>query len=273
MESGATARVGSRIRRAVWIALALIAYAGLTYIPGAAWWAGWWISSAGALLIILFGRLAWPREWIDRLGLRLGLRGLAGTAVLCAASLLLFHSIVSVIVRSNALIWVPSSKIPGGRPYYVHTAAQVLNEELVLGALLLLSIRRRWPRPPASAIAFCVAAAFAAIHFAFYAWRPHADPNYGLLSPAALVALLLAGIVRNVLILRTGHIGYAWAIHFAWNVLFFCGYFLRQPEGTALSEPDRFNVILASPILFIPLVPAAVAALLLADRRRAGRCP
>jgi len=260
-----------RIRRAVWIALAIAAYAGLTYIPDAAWWAGWWISWAGTLLIIFFSRLAWPLDWIDRLGLRLGRRALISSAVLCAALLLLFHAIVSAIVRSNGLIWIPNTRIPALRPYYLHTAAQVLNEELVLGALLLLSIRRRWPRLPASAVAFSVSAAFAILHLAFYACRPHADPRFGLLSPAALLALFLAGIVRNGLILRTGHISYAWAIHFAWNAYFFCGDFLWQPRGlTYLSEPDRFNVILASPILLVLLVPAAVAVLLLADRGRRG---
>ena len=62
------------------------------------------------------------------------------------------------------------------------------------------------------------------------------------LAPTTVLALLLLGVLRNELILGARHVGYAWALHAAWNLTFLGGFWYR--DGERLPEPAVFDLFL-----------------------------
>ncbi|MFN2128401.1 MAG: hypothetical protein ACK2TU_11135, partial [Anaerolineales bacterium] len=88
------------------------------------------------------------------------------------------------------------------RDYY-HVMFYTLNEEIVLGAILLFTMVHRWKIKPMVA-SLCLALFFSLIHYVFYKWI---FLDRGVLGIPALITLFLVGFVRNSLIIQTGHIG------------------------------------------------------------------
>jgi len=233
---------------------AVAAYLALTFAH--AW--GPWTALAGSILIVLLMRAACPRDWRDWLGLRLERKAAACTGLLLALCLGGSWALIARIAGTSGLEFIPYASRPHLSPYYLHTLGQTLNEELVLGALLLFALRRFLRLPPLG-IAVGAGALFSLLHLAFYGgflpWIGHA--NGGMISGSALLTLFAVGVARNALILGAGHIGYAWALHLGWNAVFLGGTFVRPDALTPFSEPDRFNTFLGAP-------PALAASLLLA---------
>jgi membrane protease YdiL (CAAX protease family) len=54
----------------------------------------------------------------------------------------------------------------------LHTFGQTLNEEIVLGWILLSTLQRRLPRLRLPVISLIVALVFSSLHFVFYSTRP-----------------------------------------------------------------------------------------------------
>ena len=110
-----------------------------------------------------------------------------------------------------------------------------------------------------------VAAAFAVLHLALYRYGFLGHTLRGL----TLVSLFAIGVIRNASIFRARHIGYAWALHAAWNLVMFSGRWQEVATGRTLAEPEVFDALLAYP----PLVGAlgVAAALVVARLARAGR--
>lgn len=73
----------------------------------------------------------------------------------------------------------------------------------------------------------------------------------GILTLSTLVTLFAIGVLRNNLILTTGHIGYTWALHFSWIVVMFGGTHLHLENFTELTEAERFNLYLGSTWMLI----------------------
>ena len=251
------AAMGTRartVRTVCGIVIILVAFLVFTYAPDY----GWWVALTGSALIIAGGKVAWPTAWRQWLGLDFGRREACCAAMVLVATAGVALALIFAIASAAALRYDALWAQRGDRVHYLHNAAQTLNEEMVLGALLLGTMRRALRGRSWLAIAILAAAVFSAMHFAFYACRVVGDWNHGHLSALTLASLFLVGVIRNTLILRTGHIAYAWALHLGWNAIFFGGGFYNR-AGWPLNEPDRFNQFLGSPLLFGLLVVALTA--------------
>ncbi len=247
---------------------AVTAYLAFTYAH--AW--GTWMALVGSLLIVLLVRAACPGSWRDWLGLRLSRKAAAVTGLLLALCLMGSWALIARVAAASGLEFIPYASRPQLIPYYLHTLGQTLNEELVLGALLLFALRRFLRLPPLW-IAVGAGALFSLLHLAFYGgflqWIGHA--NGGALSGAALLSLAAVGVARNALILGAGHVGYAWALHLGWNAVFLGGTFVRSAEQAPFSEPDRFNTFLGAPAALAASLLLATGVLLWYGRKARAR--
>lgn len=201
---------------------------------------GWWYSAIGTLLMVLVGWLLWrDRAW-ETLGLKLSPRSLAISIALAVLLIPLELAFMDAIAQAQGIV---IHLAPVG--HYVHDIFYCLNEEILLGAVLLNSLRKalKWH---SLWISCQVALAFSLLHFAFYQWIFAAK---GTLIFATLASLLFVGIVRNNTILSTGHIGFAWALHFSWMAVMFGNYHWYGNTGNFVSEVERFNLYLGAPVI------------------------
>ncbi len=126
--------------------------------------------------------------------------------------------------------------------YYIHAIFYTLNEEIVLGAILLFLCLKMIKAHPL-VISSIIAACFALFHFVFYKW---VFTDSGIIHPITLFSLFLVGIIRNNLIIIFRHVGFSWALHFSWIVVVLGSQHYDVATGAELGEPDRFNVYLGS---------------------------
>ena len=139
---------------------------------------------------------------------------------------------------------------------YYHDIFYILNEEIVIGAMLLFSlVNQRKIRPIIASIGLAVF--FSLIHFVFYKWMMR---DRGILEITTLLTLFCVGFVRNSLILWTGHIGYSWALHFGWMVIMFGSMHIDLNTNLRVAEPNRFNLYLGSiEMLIISIIIAGLS--------------
>ena len=124
----------------------------------------WLYSSIGSILIIFLSYLIWGKSFLKQIGLQLNLLTIAKSIILAvivaACSLLIMKYIGSKHnIRIEYYNW---------RDYY-HVLFYVLNEEIVLGAILLFALVYKWKIRPLLA-SLCLAVLFSLIHYIFYKW-------------------------------------------------------------------------------------------------------
>jgi hypothetical protein len=179
---------------------------------------------------------------MKQIGLQLNLLTIAKSIILAvlvaACSLLIMKYIGS---KHNVRI-----EYHNWRDYY-HVLFYVLNEEMVLGAILLFTLVYKWEIRPLPA-SFCLAVLFSLIHYIFYKWI---ISETGMLGISTLITLLLVGFVRNSLIILSGHIGYSWALHFGWIAIMFGSVHTSLDASMYYSEPAIFNLYLGSTEMLI----------------------
>jgi hypothetical protein len=230
----------NRIIQAIAIRTIPVVYVLLTYNV-------WWAAPAGTLLIVLLARVAWPGKARQVLGLAIPVKALAAALLLACAILAGSFWLTGAIAAGAGVRYVPLYANTRGLTLLVHTLGQILNEEVVLGALLLRFMQSRLKTAHPAVLSVVAALAFALLHAAFYGLQPTRAPNYGYLAAATLVALFAAGVARNNCILCTRHIGYALALHAGWNIAFMDGLFFTPGSGLELAEPAMFNLVLWDP--------------------------
>lgn len=213
---------------------------------------GWWNSSVGTVLILFFSYLLWNKAFLKQTGL-----GLTYVTVIKSITLALFITFCSFLVmrhiagRLDIMI-----KFSGWRNYF-HDIFYTLNEEIVLGAVLLFYLTDRLKIRPFIASAL-LAVIFALIHYVFYRWI---FLDRGIIGISTLATLFFVGFVRNSLILLTGHIGYSWALHFGWMAVMFGSYHFDMVNEKTLGELDKFNIYLGSlEMLMISFILAGIFA-------------
>jgi hypothetical protein len=207
-------------------------------------------SLVGSFLIVIIGRALWQESWKDWLGLGFGPRTLILAAILAIPLMTLFSVAVrSMALSQNVLYQSPIARHGILNPVYLHTLGQTLNEEMILGALLLNTVRKVFSRIHPLLIAAIVAAWFSLLHYAFYGWIVPAQFS-GKLTAGTLFALFAVGLLRNTLILRARHIAYAWSLHLSINTAGLLGLYTGV-TGNELLEPEIFNLILGSPGVII----------------------
>ncbi|HYX38612.1 MAG TPA: CPBP family glutamic-type intramembrane protease [Oligoflexus sp.] len=216
------------------------------------------IPVVGLALILYFLRMAWPTDWQKRAGLEFNgktlLLALAATGVFLGIFRFYY---AQVAARSEVTIDLVAI-LPHVLPGMIFTLVQTCAEEIILGSLLLRFVQDRCLSLSETWATVIVAVVFGLMHVVFY--------QSGLilpresLHPMSLVGLILAGILRNLLIVRFGHIAYAWALHFSWNLYMFHSPMLRS--GVALGEAAKFNLLFGT-WEFICLAGLAIAAVCL----------
>ena len=195
-----------------------------------------WDYSASSVLIVALLAWRYGRGWRHRIGLALSPRGAAFALMTFAGCWALFELvIVPGLLPAEQWRLEPRAGLERARHVF-----QVLNEEIVLGAWLLFSlearVRRRVP------LALGAALVFGLLHFALYFFGGHQRS----LEPTTLLTLVAVGALRNALILGCRHIGHAFAIHCAWNLVMFSGTWVERASGTALLEPELFDALLGA---------------------------
>lgn len=250
-----------RWKRRLLVVGIVAAWVGLTYWMDL----GFWVSAAATALVLLFGRLAFGREWLRRLGLawrpgsvRFFLAGLLPTFVLATVLVPAF--------AARAGLESSFSLADVGVGWIVYSVFQTLVEELVLGGLLLFTLSRRWPGRPAR-LSVGVAAVFALLHVALYA-SPHqawfgGTPRW--LALPTVLSLFSVGVLRNHAILGVGDVSLAWGIHLGFNLPLF-----RSDVAPPVAEAVRMDAILGDPWMLAITAAAALASFLLLLRRRPG---
>lgn len=211
----------------------LLSYLLLSYIPPY----GWWYSSVGTVLIVFFSYCIWGIDFLKQNGLQVDLKTVGRSLLLAVFVVLCAFIIMKYIAdRDNVLI-----KFTNWRAYY-HDIFYTLNEEIVLGAILLFALTdKRKIHPVIASVGLAVFFSF--VHFIFYRWVFTAR---GIIGISTLTTLFFIGFVRNSIILQTRHIGYSWALHFGWIAVMFGSWHVNLDTNMGLTEPVRFNTYLGS---------------------------
>jgi hypothetical protein len=228
----------------------------------------WWQSSVGTLLILALSWALWQQNFLERVGISFlsSKRLLFVTAILLAlVALASCYLCLSIAQELQVEIFWSSWHS------YFHGAFYTLNEEIVLGAILVLTATKIIPLP-LPWISLLLAVIFALIHLAFYQWI---FLDRGTLQISTLITLLMIGFLRNNLIMYCRHIGYVWAIHFGWIAVMLDSVHRYGKTGQHLSELEQFNLYLGSPTMLTISTLLALLSLflLLGQDRHHGMMP
>lgn len=207
------------------------------YIP-------WFFSSAiGTVLIIILATCTWPKNYKYWIGFQISNNGKLITVFAFLVSFTGSMFLIKYVAKANHIVL-----IPGNYKDFFHVLFYTLNEEIIIGALLLKGIQQRLKKSPEWIISVGTALVFTIIHFVFFRWI---FLNSGNLTAVTLLSLFAVGVVRNNLILRTGHIGYSWALHFGW-VYMMLGYsHFDQAGNVFLNDFERFGIYLGDLRIFV----------------------
>lgn len=193
-------------------------------------------SAIGTLLIVFLSWLVWKKEALFWIGLQLNRKKILLTLLAFAVFLVGSYFVIKLVALKTGI-----QVFPGNYKNFVHTLFYTLNEEIILGALLLKGIKGTFKKSPDWMISAGVALIFMLIHLAFFKWIFH---NRGDLALFTLISLFAVGVFRNNLILKTGHIGYSWAIHFAWIYIMLGSHHFIKAQTYYLNDFERFELYL-----------------------------
>lgn len=236
------------------VVIIYIIFVFLTYIPDY----GWWPSLAGSALMLFICRRWLGNGWKECLGLS-GSWFEWFSAVGLFLVLVTAFSLYGNFILEKEQLRFDSNYHLGFSGYYLHTCAQVFNEEVALGSIPLLCTQRALSIRSRLLLGLLLSALFPLLHLVTFHWSPFVTDYQNSLSGLSLVTLLLAGFVRNSLLLRRNHLGFTLAFHLAWNILFTGGVVSGQ-HGT-LDEIELFNLTIGTPIAVGVLSIAALAEL------------
>ena len=239
--------ISEKIRTPFWISLIVIVHLTFSYYL----FNGWWYSAAGTAGIILISWVLWKERFPARIGLNLSRKQFIFSIFISLSAVIFSYLMMQFINRSNRIDILYS--FYGN---YIHDIFYTLNEEIVLGSLVLFYLTEK-TRIHRLLIAASLAVIFSLIHFVFYKWI---FLQQGLIEPLTLLTLFLIGFFRNNLILTFRHVGYSWAFHFAWMAVMFGSYHYHRAGPVQLNEPERFNRYLGSiEMSAVTLVLAAIS--------------
>ena len=221
----------------------------------------WWAFVLVTAAILAAMRLLFGPDWREAAGLRMSaaeavLAVMAFLAIAAASRMLLHHVYQGAGVRADA----PGIKEQAGFLF------QAFNEEIFFRALLI-GLVIQYVRP-AVLVSLGLALVFAGAHFLLYRYS---NPMHLALSPMALATLFLAGVAMNNLYLAFRHIGFSWALHAGWNMVWLPASFHDAASGAPLYEPQIFDRVLGAPIMAGVAGAAAALTFLFLARRARGR--
>ena len=204
----------------------------------------WWAFALATAAIVVALRLVLGPEWRASAGLKLSplqaLLVLVAFAVVTAGALMLLRHIYE---SAGLRVTAPAIEDQAGFLF------QALNEEILFRALLIglvIQLARPAGLIPLILISLGLALVFPAAHFLLYRYS---NPLHLALSPLALLTLFLAGLVMNNLYLAFRHIGFSWAFHAGWNVVWLPAAVTDIATGQRLHEPQVFDRVLGAPVM------------------------
>ena len=235
---------------------ALLAVAALLPWPLLLTHGNWWafILVAGTLVVVL--RLVIGQQWTKYAGLALS-RKQAVLAAIVFAMVAIGSRLLLPLVYEAAALKVKAPAIEDQMGFMF----QAFNEEILFRALMigfiLQYVRSTY------LISLGLALIFAAAHFLLY--------RFGTLQMAlsmpALATLFLAGVAMNYLYLAFRHIGFSWALHAGWNMVWLPATFYDATTNGRLREPEIFDRVLGTPAIVAAAAATALLSFALLRRR------
>ncbi len=235
-----------RYLQLLWGSLILLSYLLFSYNL----FSGWWYSGIGTVLVVFFAYLLWRKDFLFRVGLKMNAVILLTVLFLMLSLTTGAHGLMKYIANRNGVMIQYADY-----RNFIHDLFYTLNEEIILGAVLLGYVKQRFRNLKPAAISVLVAILFAGVHYLFYRWI---FLDNGILSWLTLSSLIMVGILRNNLILTTGHIGFSWAFHASWMAVMFGTYHYYTDNLEGLLEYQRFNLYLGSPLTLIIITGLAI---------------
>lgn len=171
--------------------------------------------------------------------------------VACAPLLLLGADALFEAIRAETGVGVR-----GHRPWF--SLSQVFHQELVLRGLLLGAVAKRFGAT--FGVASGVAGFFALLHPLLFWYQGTA-----VLPWTAVASLFLFGLATNLVFFRSGHIGFCFALHAAWNLRRFGAEYGDFDGRLRISEAESFAVFEGSGLAVMAGL-LGVAAVLLVER-------
>ncbi len=222
----------------IWAILLLISYLVFSYYT----FNGWWYSSIGTGLILIFSYLIWRKDFLKVIGLKLSIKSFLKTIGLT----------ILIIIGSVLIIkYIGSKKMVaiqfGDISEYYHDMFYILNEEIILGGIAIYILVNRFKIKPLL-VSTGLALIFSLIHFVFYKWILY---QTGLIETQTLITSFFVAFIRNNLIIVNRHIGYSWALHLGWIVVMLGSFPYWIDTNIELTEPESFNIFLGSKELLI----------------------
>jgi len=202
------------------------------------WWAFVLATAAIAVALRLVLGAQWPRDAGLKLSPVQALSVVTAFAVVAAASTMLLHHVYQA---AGLTVTAPAIADQAGLLF------QALNEEILFRALLIgLVVAAVRPASLLSLllISLGLALVFPAAHFLMYRFT---NPMHLALSLPALATLFCAGLAMNNLYLAFRHIGFSWALHAGWNVVWLPAAFYDVATHAQLYEPQIFERVLGAP--------------------------
>lgn len=221
---------------------------------------GWIFSAIATILIIFLMRLRDPNDWKQKLGIHFNRFDVAGFLLITIGLLILSYFLVDFLSVQNGYTFKPQiiyykeyfdSKFPFHLVLasYIYFVPETLNEEMLIGAVLLMGLEQNLKKIDKNVIAIFVALLFSFIHQAFYKWNPL---QAGIsLTLTTMICLFFVGVIRNVLILKTRKIAYSWAIHLSFNLVFLSGFFVNTSNNSLACESEKFNIVFGNSKMLI----------------------
>lgn len=217
----------------------------------------WWAFILATAAIVAALRLLFGQQWKSYAGLELPpvhalMAVVAFVAVATASKMLLPIVYEAAGLRANA------PDIAGQAGFLF----QALNEEILYRSLLIGFVLPYLRSAPV--VSLGLALLFPAAHFVLYRFS---NPMHLALSINALATLFLAGVTMNNLYLVFRHIGFSWALHAGWNVVWLPATFYDATTNQRLYEPQIFNRVLGSPTIVATACAMAVLSFVFLMRR------
>lgn len=199
------------------------------------WWA--FILVTVAILVVL--RLLFGTPWTECAGLKLPLAQAFATVAAFLVIAMGSGLLLAIVYQAAGL----RAAAPGLMAQFGFLF-QAFNEEILFRALLIGFILQ-YTRS-VFLVSLGLAILFSATHFLMYRVT---NPMHLALSFSALATLFLAGVAMNNLYLVFRHIGFSWALHAGWNVVWLPATIYDVSTGQLLYEPQIFDRVLGSPLM------------------------
>ncbi len=213
---------------------------------------GWIFSLLSTILIVCFMKIRDPEKWNQKLGINFKKNDIPRFVIVATSLSILAYFIVDHVSMLDGYDFKPKLiyyKYYLGLHYpfhfilanYLYYIPETFNEEMLIGALLLMGLERKFKKLDKNYIVIIVAFVFSLMHQALYNWSPVQSGE--LLTISTILTLFFVGILRNSLILKTRNVALSWAIHLSFNMVFFSGLFIHAETGKFPSEPEVFNIV------------------------------